>query len=104
MDAFAAAIDVLFGDQNLATDAVYRVGGAGGGTAIRAVLRRPDVEMSMGDTRLIVDSVHIDVRAADVQAPAIGDTIQIGDDVYAIHGQPRRDVLRMVWMIEARAQ
>lgn len=42
MNAFAAAIDLLFEDPNMAVDALYRAGGAGSGTPVRVIRKAPD--------------------------------------------------------------
>ena len=42
MSTMGAAVDVLFGDPNLAREAVYRVQGTGDPVAIRVIARRPD--------------------------------------------------------------
>ena len=76
--AFAAAIDVLFADPNLAIDAVYRAGGADPGVPVRVILRRPDRIGEFGETRIVAETVVIDVRVSDVAAPAEGDTIEAG--------------------------
>ena len=100
MTAFAAAIDVLFADPNLGIDAVYRAGGADPGAPVRAIVRQPDRVGDFGQTRIVTGTVVIDVRISDVAAPAEGDTIEADGTVYVIHGEPIRDVERLVWTIE----
>ena len=39
MNAFAASIDLLFEDPNMAVDALYRAGGEGSGTLVRVIGR-----------------------------------------------------------------
>ena len=104
MTAFAAAIDVLFADLNLGIDAVYRAGGADPGMPVRVILRRPDRISEFGQTRIVAETVIIDVRISDVAAPADGDTIEADGMVYVVQGEPLRDVERLVWTIEARPQ
>ncbi|MBZ0138777.1 MAG: hypothetical protein K8H87_03265 [Pseudorhodoplanes sp.] len=101
MDAFAAATDALFADPNIARDAVWRVGGAGAGIAVRVVTRRPDQVVSFGDSRAIVPAVLIDVRRAEVAEPAIGDTVEIEGETFKIIATPVADSLRLVWSCEA---
>ena len=102
MTAFTAAIDALFADPNLGLDAVYRVGGADPGVPVRVILRRPDRISEFGETRIVAETVIIDVRISDVAAPADGDTIEADGMVYVVQGEPIRDVERLVWTIEAR--
>ena len=101
MTVFAAAIDVLFADLNLAVDAVYRDDGADPGVPVRAILRRPDRISEFGETHIVAGTVVIDVRVSDVAAPAEGDTIEADGMVYVIQGEPIRDVERLVWTIQA---
>jgi hypothetical protein len=104
MTAFAAAIDVLFADPNLGTDAVYRASDADPGTMIRVIIRQPDRIGTFGETRIAAATLVIDVRVSEVAAPAEGDTIEMDGAVYVIQGEPLRDGERLVWTIEARAQ
>ena len=102
MTAFAAAIDVLFADPNLAEDAVYRAGGADPGFPVRVILRRPDRISEFGETRIVAGIVAIDVRVSEVATPAESDTIEADGIVYVIQGEPIRDAERLVWTIEAQ--
>jgi hypothetical protein len=102
MTAFAAAIDALFADPNLALDAVYRPGGADPGVPVRIVVRRPDRVSEFGETRIVAETTAVDVRVSDIAALAEGDTIQADGTVYIIQGEPIRDAERLVWTIEAR--
>ena len=102
MTAFAAAIDALFADPNLAVDAVYRAGGGDLGIPVRAILRRPDRVGEFGETRIVAETTIFDVRVSDIAAPAEGDTIEADCTVYIIQGEPIRDAERLVWTIEAR--
>ena len=102
MGAFATAVDVLFADPNLAVDAVYRAGGADPGIPVRVIVRRPDRVGEFGETRIVAETVMIDIRVSEVAAPAEGDTIEVNGTVYVIQGEPTRDAERLVWTIEAR--
>ncbi len=104
MTIFAAAIDALFADPNLAIDTVYRVGGADAEVPVRAIVRQPDRIGEFGETRVVAETVMIDIRVSEVAAPAEGDTIQVNGTVYVIQGEPIRDAERLVWTIEVRPQ
>jgi hypothetical protein len=99
---FAAAIDALFADPNLGFDAVYRVGGAEPGIPVRVILRRPDRMGEFGETRIVTETLLIDVCVSEVAAPAEGDSIEVGGTVYVVQGEPIRDGERLVWTIEGR--
>jgi hypothetical protein len=102
VNAFAAAINALFSDPNLASDSLYRAGSGDPAIPVRAVLRRPGRVGEFGETRIVAETLLIDVRVSNVAAPADGDTIEADGTVYVIQGAPTRDAERLVWTIEAR--
>ncbi len=99
---FTAAIDALFADPNLGLDTVYRAGGADPPVPVRVILRRPDRAGEFDETRIVAETLIIDVRVSDVAAPSDGDTVEVDSTVYVIQGAPIRDAERLVWTIEAR--
>lgn len=99
--AFAAAIDAIFRDANVAEDALWRAGGAGGGTAVRVIRKSPEEVVGFGDSRAVLPTLLIDVRRSDVSQPASGDTVEIGTAVFDIIGTPVLDSLGLVWTCEA---
>ncbi|MCP5364105.1 MAG: hypothetical protein H6905_02535 [Hyphomicrobiales bacterium] len=104
MTAFALAFDTLFADPNLGRIAVYRVGGAGSDIPVRIILRRTDEIGNFGETRIIAETVVIDVPVSEIAAPAEGDTFTIGGETFVVQGEPVRDAERLVWTLEARPQ
>ncbi len=98
---FTAAIDALFADPNLGRDGLYRAGGADPGTPVRVILRWPDRVGDLGETRIVTETLLIDVRVSEVAAPADGDTIELDGTVYVIQREPIRDAERLVWTIQA---
>jgi hypothetical protein len=103
-NVFTAAIDALFADPNLGLDAMHRAGGADPGVPVRVIVRRPDRVGDFGATRVVAETVMIDIRVSEIAAPADGDTIEVGGTLYVIQGEPIRDAERLVWTIEARPQ
>lgn len=101
--AFGAAIDAMFRDRHMASDALYRAGGAGDGDPVRVIKRAPDRITNFSDGRYVSDSVLIDVRLSQVSALAPGDTFEISGVIYEVRGEPVRDSERLVWAAEARA-
>jgi len=101
MSVFAAVIDNLFCDPNIARDAVYI---ADGGTPdlIRVVTRSADEITRFGDARLWSDTTRIDLRVAEVPNPRPGDRIEIGTEAFLIQGEPVRDRERLVWTVDLR--
>jgi hypothetical protein len=101
MPAFAAAIDALFADANIATDAVYTPTGDGP-INVQVVARRPDEIVGFGDTRIHSATAVFDVRVSDAAAPAEGDTLEIGGETYLVQGEPVLDRERLVWTLDTR--
>lgn len=103
MDAFAAAIDALFADPNIARDARWRPGGVGAGTVVRIITKRPDQTANFGDSRVMMPTMLIDVCRAEIPAPASGDTVEMDSETFEIIATPVIDSLRLVWTCEAAA-
>lgn len=103
MSAFAAAVDMLFLDPNLAVDAVYRQSASGEGIPIRVIRSAPDQVADFNGGRFISDSIILDVRVSDVSEPRRGDRFEIvGGPVMIAVGDGTRDSERLVWKVEAR--
>ena len=101
MNAFAAALDVLFTDVHLARDVVYTAEG-GAPALVRAILRRPDDVIAFGDTRIWSETTRLDLRRAEVANPRPGDRIEIDGEAFLIQGEPVRDRERLVWTVDLR--
>lgn len=99
--AFAAAIDAIFRDGNIAEDALWRAGGLGSGQAVRIVRKSPDEVVGFGSSRAVIVTVLIDVRVSEIASPATGDTVEIAGELFEIIGTPVRDGLGIVWTCEA---
>jgi hypothetical protein len=101
MNAFAATVDTLFADPNLARDAIYRAGGVDPSIPVRVIVRRPDRIGDFGDTRIASETATFDVRTSEIE-PGEGDTLEIDGVTYIIQGEPLRDSERLIWTIEVR--
>ena len=101
MSVFAAAIDNLFADPNIARDATY-IGDGGVPKFIRVVTRRADEVTSFGDARIWSETARIDLRVAEVPAPRPGDRIEIDGEAFLIQGEAVRDRERLVWTVDLR--
>lgn len=102
MNAFAAAMDVLFEDQNMAIDATYMAGGVGTQLAVRVIRKAPDQLAQFSSGRFVVDSIFLDVRVAEVASPTTGDFVEIDGETYIVISAPTRDRERLVWTLEAK--
>ena len=103
MTAFDLATNSLFADQNLAVDALLRIGGSGPAQPIRVIRAMPDQFASFGEGRFVVDTVLLNIRVADASVLSEGDTVEIAGQLHELQGTPTRDSDRLVWLAEARA-
>lgn len=101
MNAFAAAIEMLFADPNIGVEAIYTSDGRAP-VLVRAVARRADAVSEFGDTRLWSETTRIDLRVAEVPNPCPGERIEIDGEVFLIQGEPVRDRERLVWTVDLR--
>ena len=101
MSIFAAAIDNLFADVNIARDIIYITQG-GSPVLVRAVLRRADDVTSFGAAQLWSETSRIDLRVAEVPNPRPGDRIEIDGEAFLMQGEPIRDRERLVWTVDLR--
>jgi len=101
MSVFAAAIDNLFTDPNIARDATYIADG-GNPVLVRVVTRRADEVTGFGDARLWSETTRIDLRVAEVATPRPGDRIEIEGEAFLIQGEPVRDRERLIWTVDLR--
>lgn len=101
MSVFAAAIDNLFADPNIARDATY-VADGGAPKLIRVVTRRADEVTGFGEARLWSESTRIDLRVAEVLNPRPGDRIELDGEAFIIQGEPVRDREQLVWTVNLR--
>ena len=104
MNAIELAIEALFADPNLGRDAVWRAGGAGDGSAVRVIRKRPDQVVGFGDSRAVMPTVLIDVRRAEVPNPASGDTAEIEGETFVVIASPTIDTEHLVWTCEVSPQ
>jgi hypothetical protein len=101
MSLFADVIDTLFGDPNMACDAVYTPDG-GAPRLVRVVARRADETTSFADARIWSETTRVDLRVAEVANPRPGDRVEIDGEAFLIQGEPVRDRERLVWTVDLR--
>lgn len=101
MNVFAAALDAIFDDPNMALDGWHR-DGDGNFTRVRVILRNPDEVGIFNDGRFVLDTTILELRLSEIQNLAPGDTVHIDGDIYEIRSEPRRDAQRMILRCEAR--
>ena len=101
MNAFDAAIEMLFADPHIGEEAIYTSDG-GAPVLVRVVARRADAVSEFGDARLWSETTRIDLRVAEVPNPRPGDRIEIDSEAFLIQGEPVRDRERLVWTVDLR--
>ena len=101
MTAFAAAVDALFADPNLALAATYEPAD-GDPFPVRVIARRADAITEFGEARLWSETTRFDVRASEIAAPRPGDRLVIDGATYIVQGEPVRDRERLVWTLDTR--
>ena len=101
MNAFEAALDLLFADPHIARDGVY-VAEGGAPVLVRVVARRADAVTDFGDARLWSETTRLDLCVAEIPNPRPGDRIEIEGEVFLIQGEPVRDRERLVWTVGLR--
>ena len=101
MSAFAAAVDSLFVDPNLAREAMYQPAD-GEPFPVRVIARRADAVTNFGEARLWSETTRFDVRVSEVAAPRPGDRLVLDGEAFVIQGEPVRDRERLVWTVDTR--
>ena len=99
MLAFAAAMDAIFMDTNMAADATWTPQG-GAPLPVRVIRKAPDEMTTFGAARILSETTLVDVRVAEMANPKPGDTVIIGPDTFTIQGEPKRDRERLIWSLE----
>jgi len=99
MNAFAAAMDAIFQDANMAAEATWTPQG-GAPLPVRIIRKAPDELTSFGAARILSDTTLVDVRVGEMASPKPGGTIIIGPDTFTIQGEPKRDRERLIWTLE----
>ncbi len=99
MTAFAAAMDAIFVDPNMAADAIWYPFGATP-VPVRVIRKAPDEVTTFGAAQILSDTTLVDVRTSEMPNPKPGDGISIGTDSYVIQGEPKRDRERLIWTLE----
>ena len=102
MNAFAAAMNVIFADRNMAVDALWFAGATGPGIAVRVIRKSPDEITPFGAGRILSETTQLDVRVADMPNPASGDLIRIGAEDFLVPGEPKADRERLIWTLNTR--
>jgi len=99
MTTFAAAMDAIFGDPNMAADAIWYPFGSAP-VPVRVIRKAPDEVTTFGAAQILTDTTLVDVRTSEMPNPKPGDGVAIGADSFVIQGEPKRDRERLIWTLE----
>ena len=102
MTVFAAAMDRIYANPSLAVAALWISALTSEELTIRVIRRAPDRINEFGATRLMSDTMVLDVRVSDLADPRPGDLIVIGTESFTIQGEPVRDSDRLIWTLDLR--
>lgn len=102
MSAFAAAMDRIFTQADMAAPALWISATTSEERPIRIIRRAPNRVTDFGAGRFVSDTMVVDVRVTDLPAPRPGDVIVIGVDSHVIQGEPLRDRERLIWTLDLR--
>lgn len=96
-------LDVLaeiYGDPSFGTPALYRAGGLGDGVPVTVLLRAPDADLPFGATTVRTSARVVEVRTAEIAAPAVGDALVIGGETLVVQAPPKADAERLSWTLD----
>ena len=100
MTALDNALAAIFANPVMARDATLYPGGAGTGTVVRVILRRPDEISGFGAARVLSDTVLADLLIADAPDLVPGDELDLDGTRMVVQGEPERDAERLIWTAE----
>ena len=71
--------------------------------SVRAIARRPDPIVGLGETRIQPETATFEVRASEGVNSRPDDQLQVDGAIYVVQGEPeRRDPDRLVWTLDVR--
>lgn len=98
MMAFSRTVDSLFGKLGVAAIFQPRIGV---NIAVTIVPRQPDEIIGLGRSDVATEVTLFDLRVKEVAEPQAEDVILYQGTEYRIIGEPRRDIHRLIWTVEA---
>ena len=98
MMAFSRSVDSLFAKLGVAATFQPRIGM---NRAITLIPKRPDEIIGLGQSDISSEVTLFDLRITEVAAPKSDDVVIYQGEEYRIIGEPRRDIHRLIWTLEA---
>lgn len=99
MTVFQDAVDTRYADVNTTIDAFYRSRGTGSPIPVRLKIGLPDEEISLGRSRVRVQTAMGRVRTSELPDLHLADTFVVNGEVYKIKSKDRGP-RRLEWIIE----
>ena len=102
MSAFAAAVDALFADPNLAREATYEPAD-GDPFPVRVIARRADADHRLRRRAALVGDDALRRAGRARSRPRVRATgSSLDGETFVVQGEPVRDRERLVWTLDAR--
>jgi len=89
----------LFNNPIIAKPATWTPQG-GSSAPIQVVSKSPDTIIEYGASRILSDSLVVDIRVSDALGLTSGDAVTLDGVVYAVQGEPKRDRDHLIWTVE----
>ena len=98
MTAFSCSVDSLFAKLGVAATFQPRIGM---NRAVTLIPKRPDEIIGLGQSDISSEVTLFDLRINEVADPKTDDVVIYQGEEYRIIGEPRRDIHRLIWTLEA---
>jgi hypothetical protein len=98
MMAFSRSVDSLFAKLGVAATFQPRIGM---NRAVTLIPKRPDEIIGLGQSDISSEVTLFDLRIKEVAEIKADDVLIYQGEEYRIIGEPRRDIHRLIWTVEA---
>lgn len=98
MTAFSHSVDSLFTKLGVAATFQPRIGM---NRAVTLIPKRPDEIIGLGQSEISSEATLFDLRIKEVAELKADDVLIYQGEEYHIIGEPRRDIHRLIWTVEA---
>lgn len=98
MTAFSRSVDSLFARLGVTVTFQPRIGM---NRAVTLIPKRPDEIIGLGQSDISSEVTLFDLRIKEVAELKADDVLIYQGEEYRILGEPRRDIHRLIWTVEA---
>jgi hypothetical protein len=99
MTVFEDAVNARYADVNTTVDALYKAQGIGSGVSVRLKIGRPDEEVTLGRSRVRLETTIGRARVSQVPGLKIGDTFSVGGATFKVASKDRGPK-RLEWVMD----